>query len=1125
MKKVVKYSFKTVYISSSVILGIIFALVTLAIYTYLLYIIHGNALVLGALGSDFWSFFSRVGLLSQYFPNYPFWNNLEGGGSSLTLTYPILTHTLLVITSKFGHFSLWESYKIWIFLSVLISAYGVFLYAWIRLRIPAVAFLAGIFYILSPITYIFIYEWGFVAESLATMFFPYTFIFCDLFLLNALDGKWSIRTRLYLFFAVSLFAISFLAHPVVGFGTITFLFLYGLALGLIRRRKHIKYTIITSVLVIFVYVLTVAVGSFWLLPFNFYTGISNYYSTRNNPDAAKHRKKIEKTDGNNLDLDIRQVLSFNPPKTMKADEYYKTYNLPEGSPLKPGDVFDDQKRIIPLGYKFRNLSFPFAISILYLVGVLTSFVLWKRRLPQLAIASFILLLIITSPDAIFVLGSYPLSIVTSYLTSWRNMLIPERTLVPFIAAYGAYGIVAMFFMILRFLDKYFIYRLVKGSVLTVTTLVIAISVLYYFRAAPDKYPYEIAYSTETERGRNIRYDNIWRLADPCRNYHKDDPNGYSEFSMCKSDLFKANFSTIFVADSCNKYKSMFCQRTFTDEEVNQWIQQCKDSSATGEVKQVLCSTPLLSDTVSTITYQVYPFMTLDKIKEYFRKNFPQQDPPMPSLFKAIPDDEFTRFDLSPRMVGYDMKTPFYEKASKISSYIQTASLLERNWGYELSTVHLNDPVYNSPKAVSEIAQYFGLKYLVSAESQEVTDKIKAAGYREINKEESLFIKDDAEPIVALANKPKVLVIGDASLRPFELLFKRANFGVIPYDKALLVEGKSYVDDYSLDELKKFESIFLYGYKYHNKGVSWNLLNQYVKDGGRLFIDTGWQYFSADWNAGTTPEFIPVTQLAWTNYGKTSGYRLDSSLIDTEMIDVNGFTPLVYGNDPWGISGGDQLKDWAKPVLTVDGHPLIVGGELGKGKVVWSGMNLMGHIKGYQPDDPEMKLLGTLMDWLLQGNNPENLAFSSDYDAKWVTPDNVKFTFNVTRNSPYYLYFKEAYYPYWKANLVSNGTETPLKIYRAGPGFMLYLLPQVNAGESINLFIQRPFMDNIYKVLSVATVFALFIFIFIPLKTYGYLFNKIRNRLSHQQQVQKAKSKVKKIIPNFSNDFSKEENDY
>ena len=71
-------------------------------------------------------------------------------------------------------------------------------------------------------------------------------------------------------------------------------------------------------------------------------------------------------------------------------------------------------------------------------------------------------------------------------------------------------------------------------------------------------------------------------------------------------------------------------------------------------------------------------------------------------------------------------------------------------------------------------------------------------------------------------------------------------GIVLTQGYLLAEGSRDIDDFSPEELSKFDVLLLHGYQYGSGEEAWDLLNAYVSGGGSLFIDTGWQYFIPEW---------------------------------------------------------------------------------------------------------------------------------------------------------------------------------------------------------------------------------------------------------------------------------------
>ncbi len=393
------------------------------------------------------------------------------------------------------------------------------------------------------------------------------------------------------------------------------------------------------------------------------------------------------------------------------------------------------------------------------------------------------------------------------------------------------------------------------------------------------------------------------------------------------------------------------------------------------------------------------------------------------------------------------------------------------WGYQQGVFY----VQGSPgttREVNQLAQHFGIAYALIYRGLTPIERYDQNWEEVLREREALTVLRFKEPTgtVEITNRPAILIIGSSSKNAYETIFRLANLGVVDYQEAILVEGKEKVDDYQLEELKKFTGVILYGYSFKDRQKSWQMLTQYVKEGGKLFVETGWQYLSPDWQMEEIPEIIPVGKVSWQEY---------------KTWDLEGFSPPVYEGGPWGVSAGENLKDWAQVVIESGGKVLVAKGNYGQGKIVWSGMNLPGHAFIYQNDE-EYKFFKELLSWLmpLGGERRTDIKINRDY------PDKVEFVFSHTKGKKEYLYFKENAFPDWQAYLekMENGKLKMEKssIYRAGPNFMLIPLEKVGEGERVILEYKPSVTMIVARIISLATLLVLI---------FGFLFRKVLARFN------------------------------
>ena len=386
------------------------------------------------------------------------------------------------------------------------------------------------------------------------------------------------------------------------------------------------------------------------------------------------------------------------------------------------------------------------------------------------------------------------------------------------------------------------------------------------------------------------------------------------------------------------------------------------------------------------------------------------------------------------------------------------------WGYQQG-VFYNQQSPGTIREVNQLAQHFGITYALIYRGLTPVERYDQSWEEVLREKEALTVLQFKEPTgaVEITSRPVVLVIGSSSKNAYETIFRLANLGVVDYKEALLVEGKEKVDDYGLEELKNFTGVILYGYSFKNREKAWQMLDKYVKEGGRLFVETGWQYVSPDWQMETVPEVIPVDKVSWQEY---------------KDWDLEGFSPPSYKGGPWGVAAGENLKNWAEVVIESKGKVLVAKGNYGQGKIVWSGMNLPGHAFIYKNDE-EYGFFKELLSWLmpLGGERRTDVKINRDY------PDRVEFAFSHSKDKREYLYFKENFFPDWQASLAK--TES-LPIYRAGPNFMLIPLNKVGEGERVILEYKPSLTMTIFRIISLLTLLALI---------FGFLFRKVLARFS------------------------------
>lgn len=456
----------------------------------------------------------------------------------------------------------------------------------------------------------------------------------------------------------------------------------------------------------------------------------------------------------------------------------------------------------------------------------------------------------------------------------------------------------------------------------------------------------------------------------------------------------------------------------------------------------------------------------------------------PSIQKTIeyaghlPQETPFRFDISPFLGQLAQNIAFYSSGSQINTYIWNANLLSSLWGYQqaVSFIRSDESVEVGDRVtLNEVAKWFGLEYALLNSEFDDADIYTDAGWinEYADNELEIWHYPEAPALATVSSAPTILVISQNDLGGYETLFRLATQGAIPYGQGMLVRGEERVDGYDIQELSRFDAVILYGHTYNNSDRAWELLDQYVRSGGSLFVDTGWQWHLPEWEFGEAPDVLPVSKTMWTDYGITSDFQVPSQSF-IQGVDPSDFAPLEWNGAPWGVSGANlqDVRPWGNTILEVSGHPVIVAGEYGEGRVVWSGMNFISHAFEFDNQE-EVLLLRSLVAWLTGGGTASDQSVS----ILRKYPDEILFDLLSLNDTTGGLYWRESNHPAWHAYAVgTDGSRTEVPIYEAGPGFMFVLAQDLRPNGALELIWKTPVIDKMSGVISIVAVIGLLGFI-------------------------------------------------
>lgn len=420
-----------------------------------------------------------------------------------------------------------------------------------------------------------------------------------------------------------------------------------------------------------------------------------------------------------------------------------------------------------------------------------------------------------------------------------------------------------------------------------------------------------------------------------------------------------------------------------------------------------------------------------------------------NISRSVSLSKMDRVDVSPNLGGVTQNLSLHTEASIVNIYSYQTSIIHAMWGYQQGLFYGSTAA--SSNELNELAKWFGISdVFLHRDLDDLTkydlDEWPISYPAESDTESFLEVRSfvDARPMATVNKSRSVLVVGGYENGSYEQVFRNLVEAGLGVDEILIVEGEHFIDSYSLDEFKLFDVVLLHGYGYKDRDKAWRTLSQYVSAGGSLYVDTGWQYWTPDWEMESTPDVLPIENLVWTDYGRSDEYVLhDQSW--SQMVDPSDFNALDWDGRAWNVSSSNgNMRPWGEPVLSVDGNPLVIRGSFGKGRVVWSGMNLIGHALSFD-NAAERKFLGLLLEWLAP------LAPSVEQPVtkvERINPDQIRITLSGPLDGSSSLIWREAYSPDWQARVEDDGQSFEVPIYRAGPGMMLLRLPSVEGQQPI-----------------------------------------------------------------------------
>jgi len=882
--------------------------------------------------------------LNQYFPSIPHWYPLQGGGESLLHGYPIVPHLAVVVLHRLTQLSILQAYKLISFLTFPLIALSIYLFVWDAFRRQTLGLVAAIFYLLAPVSWTWMFDWGFFSQQVGLAFLPVALIAFSHTLKAQLDKRQSGRGRIWFVLLVIIMLAASLCHMLVSAAAAIGMLLTTLLGVLLHegsgRRRMLRGGAKVLVLLGVITGLALAI---YLTPFSRYGSVANREGLNTPPIHQLHR--------------------------LPVPEFF-------------GIQSTDQLNVL------SRMQFPLAATAFAAVGLVLAWVQSRKgtfqdRQPLILGMTSLLAIIVTLTPAVIAVVLRVSPLLFNFL-NFRSTLLLLMILFPTMAAYGTWAVPSLLIRPRQIFGSATPQKAVRRWALPFSLGEPAVSIL----------------AVSLVLGGSL---SVWNLTKggPASATYGPYPEGL-DFS-----------------DPWNRLTGDGERRGFAEWAPSAW--------------------PPVSVAASDLWIE-----------------------DSKAIADLFPDAANLRIDVSPHEGRLAMDLVTYANASQINSYTFQISLIHLMWGYQQNVFFSKEEPANefgNPLTLSSAADWYGVEYAVLDPVLDPIATYEQAGWERYAPDSGAEIWRNPEPtgLASSTTRKAVLVIGKFEADAYSTIFRIANNGILPYQDVLLVEGRPRVDSYSLDELALFDAVVLYGHDYRNSQKAWELLDEYVSAGGGLFVDTGWEFWIPEWEFDPAPAVLPIARALWTNYGDTSDFALGAAEIAGE-IDLSAFKPLSWEGQPWTLSGAEasDIRDWGQPVLSAAGRPLIVAGEHGQGRVVWSGMNLIGHARYGDLSTEELRLFGNLVRWGARAQDDPDLAAPT---IARTYPDQIALQVNAVPGERTWVYWREAYYPNWHAYVDDSQGTREIPIYRGGPGFMLMPMESADARATVRLRWELPLVEQ------------------------------------------------------------------
>jgi hypothetical protein len=262
-------------------------------------------------GSDTLFHLQLATWVSASWPRIDWWFRWDASGLSYREGYPLAAHWLVAAMARVAGLETAGALQVVQFLVTPLCALGVYLFCAWRLQRPLAGLAAGLFYLLNPISWTFLVDWGFFANQVGTVLFMPCLIALDACFAGWLAGRRDWPWRLTAVAFAGLTALMGMVAPSIVWAPLLALPAYAAAAG--DRRAALRWLLLAAPALA---AAALALSAFWALPLQDYLSVVASRAPR--PTYSPSLFHL---------WSPQQVLQLRPPRLAGPDSVYDRASL------------------------------------------------------------------------------------------------------------------------------------------------------------------------------------------------------------------------------------------------------------------------------------------------------------------------------------------------------------------------------------------------------------------------------------------------------------------------------------------------------------------------------------------------------------------------------------------------------------------------------------------------------------------------------------------------------------------------------------------------------------------------------------------------------------------------------